>query len=69
MSKPKGLLLLSGGIDSPVAAYLAKRKAKLIALHFSSKKIVGNESIEKAKKLCKALGIKRLIITPYQTWL
>ena len=43
MLKPKGLLLLSGGIDSPVAGYLAKKKAELIALHFSSEKITGKE--------------------------
>ena len=36
-SAGKGLLLLSGGIDSPVAGYMmAKRGAKLIALHFHS---------------------------------
>ena len=33
----RGLLLLSGGIDSPVAGYmLAKRGMSLIALHFHS---------------------------------
>ncbi len=33
----KGLLLLSGGIDSPVAAYMmAKRGMKLVAVHFAS---------------------------------
>lgn len=62
MSKPKGLLLLSGGIDSPVAGHLAMKKAKIIALHFSSEKITGKESIAKSEKLCKALGIKKLIV-------
>ncbi len=62
MLKPKGLLLLSGGIDSPVAGYLAKKKAELIALHFSSEKITGKESIEKSKEICKILGISRLIV-------
>ncbi|MGN0795546.1 MAG: tRNA uracil 4-sulfurtransferase ThiI [Christensenellales bacterium] len=33
----KGMLLLSGGIDSPIAAYMmAKRGMKLFAVHFSS---------------------------------
>ncbi len=33
----KGMLLLSGGIDSPVAAYMmAKRGMKLVAVHFAS---------------------------------
>lgn len=36
-SAGKGLLLLSGGIDSPVAGYMmAKRGTKLFALHFHS---------------------------------
>ena len=36
-SAGKGLLLLSGGIDSPVAGYMmAKRGTKLYALHFHS---------------------------------
>jgi len=62
MQKPKGLLLLSGGIDSPVAAYLVGRKAELIALHFSNEKITGKESIEKSKQLCRVLGIKKFIV-------
>lgn len=62
MQKPKGLLLLSGGIDSPVAAYLIGKKAELIALHFSNEKITGKESIDKSKKLCKVLGIKKLLV-------
>jgi len=60
--KPLALLLLSGGIDSPVAGYLAKKKAEVIALHFSSEKITGKQSIEKSIKLCKILGIKRLFV-------
>lgn len=37
LSAGKGLLLLSGGIDSPVAGYMmAKRGTKLFALHFHS---------------------------------
>jgi len=56
-----GLLLLSGGIDSPVAGFLAiKQKAELFAVHFATEKITGKEPIEKAKKLCKILGIKKM---------
>ncbi|MEM4662849.1 MAG: 7-cyano-7-deazaguanine synthase [Candidatus Diapherotrites archaeon] len=61
--KPKALLLLSGGIDSPVAGYLVKGSVKLKALHFSSSKITGNESIKKCKAICKILGIDELLIT------
>ena len=52
----RGLLLLSGGIDSPVAGYLAlKRGVKIDALHFWSYPIVGERSKEKVIDLCKAL--------------
>ncbi len=58
---PKGILLLSGGIDSAVAGYLAKKGgSELAGLHFSSEKITGKEPFEKAKKLAKMLGVKKL---------
>jgi len=50
----KVLVLMSGGIDSPVAAYLiAKRGAENIWLHFHSFPLVSNKSIEKTKELTK----------------
>ncbi len=56
-SAGKGLLLLSGGIDSPVAGYLiAKRGLKIEALHFHSYPYTSDEAREKvvtlAQKLC-----------------
>lgn len=52
----RGLLLLSGGIDSPVAGYLAmKRGVKIDALHFWSYPIVGQKSKDKVVELCDAL--------------
>ncbi len=55
----KGLLLLSGGIDSPVAGYLAmKRGVSLRALHFWSYPITG----ERAKD--KVIDISR-VLAPY----
>ncbi len=57
----KGILLLSGGIDSAVAASFAlDSKQELISLHFVTEKITGKESLEKAKKLCKILKLKKL---------
>jgi len=48
----KVLTLISGGIDSPVAAYLmAKRGAENVWLHFHSFPLVSQKSIEKVKKL------------------
>lgn len=55
----KGILLLSGGIDSAVAGHLAiKEGHSLSALHFSTEKITGKEPTAKSRKLAKLLGIK-----------
>jgi thiamine biosynthesis protein ThiI len=53
----KVVALLSGGIDSPVAAFLAmKRGCKVVFLHFHSFPLVSNKSIEKAKEIVKVLN-------------
>jgi len=53
----KGLLLLSGGIDSPVAGWLAmKRGVKVEALHFHSFPFTGEQSKEKVVQLANALA-------------
>jgi len=53
-SEGKVLSLISGGIDSPAAAFLiAKRGAKNIWLHFHSFPLVSKASIEKVKELAK----------------
>jgi len=58
----KALLLLSGGIDSPVAAYLMQRKGyELTALHFYNKHIGDINTVEKCMKLCQQLNIHTLI--------
>jgi thiamine biosynthesis protein ThiI len=50
----KVLSLISGGIDSPVAAFLsAKRGAENVWLHFHSFPLVSRASIEKVKELVK----------------
>ncbi len=59
----KALLLISGGIDSPVAAKLAQEKGyELEAIHFSQEPFTDNTPEIKSLKLCKLLGIKRLIV-------
>lgn len=58
----KALLLLSGGIDSPVAGFLVKEKAEISCLHFSSTKVTGTESIEKSRKLAEKLNSKIFVI-------
>lgn len=53
----RGLLLLSGGIDSPVAGYLmAKRGVFVDAVHFHSYPFTSERAEEKVKKLAKLLG-------------
>lgn len=52
----KGLLMLSGGIDSPVAGYMmAKRGLKLYAMHFHSFPYTSLQAREKVLSLAKIL--------------
>lgn len=53
----KGLLLLSGGIDSPVAGWLAlKRGVTLEAVHFHSHPFTSERAKEKVFDLCRELA-------------
>ena len=53
----KGLLLLSGGIDSPVAGYMmAKRGMKIDCLHFHSYPYTNMQAKEKVVDLAKILS-------------
>ncbi len=53
----KGLLMLSGGIDSPVAGYMAcKRGVKIEALYFESPPHTSLEAKEKVKSLARILS-------------
>jgi len=66
-SAGEGLLLLSGGIDSPVAGYMmAKRGVKIAGLHFHSYPYTSPEAKEKvislAKKISDFSGKMRLFI-------
>ena len=52
----KGLLMLSGGIDSPVAGYLAiKRGVKIEAIYFDSPPHTSPMALKKVKDLAKVL--------------
>ncbi|GFN34226.1 tRNA uracil 4-sulfurtransferase ThiI [Tepidimicrobium xylanilyticum] len=53
----KGLLLLSGGIDSPVAGFLmAKRGLEISGIHFHSYPFTSERAEEKVKNLAKILS-------------
>ncbi len=69
-SAGRGMLLLSGGIDSPVAGYLmARRGLRLEAVHFHAYPYTSREALEKTVRLATivgrfALGI-RLSVIPF----
>lgn len=56
-SSGKGLLMLSGGFDSPIAGYLMIRRGMEIeAVHFASPPYTSPQSLEKAKQLASRLA-------------
>ena len=69
-SAGRGLTLLSGGIDSPVATYMmAKRGLKLTALHFWSYPYTGLEARQKVLELAELLsgytGRMEVLVVPF----
>lgn len=69
-SSGKAMLLISGGIDSPVAGYMmAKRGLILDAVHFVSPPYTSERAklkvIELAQKMCEYCGTIRLHIVPF----
>lgn len=65
-----GMLLLSGGIDSPVAGWLmAKRGIKLYAVHFHSFPYTSELALQKVKDLAKKMtaycGEIKLYVVPF----
>ena len=66
----RACLLISGGIDSPVAGYMmAKRGLQVMAVHFVSPPYTSEHALEKVKTLCKKLtpycGRVRLAVVPF----
>ena len=60
----RGLLLLSGGFDSPVAGHLMRtvQGMEVLAIHFSLEPVTDDASVGKAAKLAEHLGISRLFV-------
>ncbi|MBU2634533.1 MAG: 7-cyano-7-deazaguanine synthase [Nanoarchaeota archaeon] len=61
----KAVSLLSSGIDSPVSSYLMQKHLDIIAIHFNNEPLTSKEVVEKVKKLCEKLKIKKLYIIPH----
>ena len=66
----RAIALMSGGIDSPVAAYrMMKRGLRCTFLHFSGMPLTGPESVYKAYALVRGLdrfqGASRLYVVPF----
>lgn len=61
LQRRRALLLLSGGIDSPVAGRLLQEQGvELEAVHFSLEPFTDASGEEKAQRLARALGLRRL---------
>ena len=59
----KALLLISGGIDSPIAGLVAQKNGfELSAIHFSQVPFTDSSPEEKSLASAKKLGIKELIV-------
>ncbi|HBL3034714.1 TPA: tRNA 4-thiouridine(8) synthase ThiI [Enterococcus faecium] len=66
----KGMLMLSGGIDSPVAGYFTmKRGVEIEAVHFASPPYTSEQALQKAKdltaKLAPYVGTIHFIEVPF----
>ena len=69
-SSGKGMLLLSGGIDSPVAGYLtARRGVEIIPVYFHSPPHTSERAREKVtdlmERLCGFIGQSPLYVVPF----
>ena len=65
VKKQKAVALLSGGIDSPVAIHLIKKKLDIIAVHFHQVPLTDEKELEKVKDLVKKLGVKKVYLIPF----
>src|SRR3989338_174462 len=61
----KGLLLISGGLDSPVAGWIMLKQMELYSVHFSGEPFINKETENKSKALAKMVGCKKFIVVPF----
>ncbi len=61
--KGKGLLLLSGGFDSPVAGHLMQKQGlRIEAVHFSLEPVTDDKAERKCMELARFLGLDKVYI-------
>lgn len=65
------LAFLSGGLDSPVAAWkMMRRGARVTAVHFWNRTLQGNAVLEKIEDLCRVLALTQgevpLVVVPFE---
>ena len=61
----KALLLLSGGIDSPVAGHLMKRKLDIVPVYFDNAPYADSTTKKRAMDAARKLGFKKIWIIPH----
>ena len=61
----KGVALLSGGIDSPVAIHMMQNRLEIIAAHFHQEPLTDKKEVEKVKELAQKLGLKKVYLVPF----
>lgn len=67
MTEPvsRGLLLISGGIDSPVAGHLIQQEGlPLGAIHFSLEPFTDDAAEQKCRRAAGLLGIPEILVVP-----
>ena len=59
----KGLLLLSGGFDSPVAGHLMKQQGlEIDAIHFSLEPVTDDAAEKKCMELARIIGLRKVYV-------
>ena len=51
----RGIALLSGGFDSPVAIHLMQERLEIVPAHFHQQELTGLQEVEKVRALVRAL--------------
>ncbi len=61
----RGIALLSGGFDSPVAIHIMQERLEIVAAHFHQQELTGPQEVEKVRSLVRLLGLKKAYLIPF----